>query len=172
MQGALRSGLSSAIRWIKPASIHLTLKFLGETPDSKIFDIVNSIEAASKEMLSFSLDCSGVGVFPTIRQPKVVWIGLKLQPELLKLQKEIDNSLIEFGYEQEKREFSPHLSLGRVNSYLKAEEKVFLTGKMKEYLGSKVTSFSVEEIQLIRSDIKPSGPIYTIQNQFILQARK
>lgn len=169
IQEVLRAGLGKTVRWTNPASIHLTLKFLGETSDTKKPDIVKCIETACKEIQHFSLNCAGLGVFPGMRQPKVIWVGFDSQPVLIVLQKEIDRNLARFGFEEEKREFSPHLTLGRVNAILRPEEELFLKVKIDEYSKRIVTSFQIEEIHLIKSDLKPSGPIYTVQNIIYLK---
>ena len=169
IQEMLRPGLGSSIRWTNPTSLHLTLKFIGETTEHKRADIVKVIQDASKGFSGFSIDCIGLGVFPNRRLPKVIWLGFELKQELLKLQNEIDNNLVIVGFGKEKQGFSPHLTIGRVNSQLASGESMFLNEKMDEFSGKVITTFPITEINLIKSDLKQSGPLYTIQNTIPLK---
>lgn len=169
IQEMLRPGLGSSIRWSKPTSLHLTLKFIGETTEYKRADIVKVIQDASKGFSGFSIDCIGLGVFPNRRLPKVIWLGFELKQELLKLQNEIDNNLVIVGFGKEKQGFSPHLTIGRVNSQLASGESTFLNEKMDEFSEKVITTFPITEINLIKSDLKQSGPLYTTLNTISLK---
>jgi RNA 2',3'-cyclic 3'-phosphodiesterase len=161
VQDDLHSTLEKAVRWADPQSIHLTLKFLGEVQDLRKIDIVNSVEKSCQQICRFSLECCGLGVFPNIHLPNIIWVGIDSPPELLLLQQEIENNLSSIGFIKEKKKFSPHLTLGRVRTVLDNEEKNQLNKKVKDYFETIITSFGVSEIQLIKSELKSAGPIYT-----------
>jgi 2'-5' RNA ligase len=169
VQALLRTGLERSIRWTNPDAIHLTLKFLGEVPEPKKTEIWNSIEPICNDVSSISVDCSKIGVFPNIHSPKVVWLGLKIPPALYQLQTEMNKGLVNFGIEKEEREFSPHLTLGRINTYLKNTEVSFLKERIAEFSTEMIVSFQIDKISLIKSDLKPSGPVYTVLNTIILK---
>jgi RNA 2',3'-cyclic 3'-phosphodiesterase len=169
VQESLKSGFGNSIRWTKPTAIHLTLKFLGEVPDIKIPAIWKSLEEVCLDAPGFYVDCSKIGVFPNLRLPKVIWLGLIIPAGLFQLQKEMDKSLVHFGIQKEEREFSPHLTLGRVNSLMTNTEMSFLKERITEFSKETITSFKIDKISLIKSDLKPSGPIYTVLNSIILK---
>jgi RNA 2',3'-cyclic 3'-phosphodiesterase len=169
VQDSLKTGFGSSIRWTNPDAIHLTLKFLGEVPESKKPALWKSVELSCNDVSSFELECSKIGVFPNISVPKIIWLGLNLPPEPGCLQKEININLENFGIEKENRDFSPHLTLGRVNSILSGKEISFLKKKILESSSEVFTSFHIDKICLIKSELKPSGPIYTVLNTIFLK---
>jgi len=170
VQRELQSGFGNSIRWTNPASIHLTVKFLGETPANKIADISSTIEEICNQISRFSMVCCGIGAFPNIKQPTVIWLGLEAPPELLQLQRELETSLSQHGFAAEKRAFSPHLTLGRTRLNLSLPELGFLRQKIDEYSHQKIAAFTVDNLELIKSDLKPSFPVYTTQRKFPLKA--
>ena len=148
-----------AVRWVKPHTIHLTLKFLGYIDESQIPRIKEIIDTAAKNCRSFQMRLSGIGAFPNARNPRVIWIGVQEESGILKkLTEELDRLLAGIGIEPEDRAFSPHLTLGRVKergggdifgnvlTLFKAEE----AGEMR-----------VDKVSLMRSDLTPQGPIYS-----------
>lgn len=169
-QRELQSGFGNSIRWTNPQSMHLTVKFLGETPANKIAEISSTMEEICDQISRFSMVCCGIGVFPNIKQPTVVWLGLESPPELFMLQKELETSLSHQGFAAEKRAFSPHLTLGRVHTPLSMPEGEFLKQKIDEHSHQKITAFTVDNLELIKSDLKPTGPVYTTQRKFPLKA--
>jgi 2'-5' RNA ligase len=170
IQNELKQGLRTAIRWINPGSIHLTLKFLGETPTNKIQDICCLMENVCNHMPIFSLVCGGVGAFPSIKFPKVIWLGLEAPPELFKLQTELEQKLTRLEFKEENRTFSPHLTLGRVQTHLSTEGSFFFSQKIVEYSNKKIAVVPVKTLELIKSDLQPSGPVYTVQGIISLKA--
>lgn len=146
------------IRWVKPDNIHLTLKFLGDT-DEKILDsIVEELKAACSGYGRFDLETRGVGVFPDMRAPRVLWIGISGNDSLIGLQKSIEDGLAKLGFSPEKRRFSPHLTLGRFKS---SSGKEGLYDKIEERKDISLGSIEVKSIFLIKSELTPSGAEYT-----------
>lgn len=157
----LKPGREKAVKWVNPNGIHLTLKFLGNTPEEKIVDITQAITQASSLTYPFNLELKGLGAFPNLKSPRVVWVGIGGDiPIVANLQRQIDQSLIPLGFSPEKRDFSPHLTLGRVRDTTSKNERYEL-GKTIESLrieGS--SSFVVDRISLIQSTLTSSGAIY------------
>ena len=146
------------IRWVKPDNIHLTLKFLGDT-DEKIFDsIVEATKEACIVYKEFALEIKGVGVFPNMRAPRVLWVGISDNDSLSGLQKSVEDGLIKLGFSPEKRRFRPHLTLGRFKS---SSGKEGLYDKIEEHKNLKLGSIEVKSIFLIKSELTPSGSEYT-----------
>jgi len=157
----LNPGREKAVKWINPNGIHLTLKFLGNTPEEKIVDITQAVAKASSSTYPFNLELKGLGAFPNLKSPRVVWVGVGGDiPIITNLQRQIDQSLIPLGFSPEKRDFSPHLTLGRVRDKTSKNERYEL-GKTIESLrieGS--SSFAVDRISLMQSTLTSSGAIY------------
>jgi 2'-5' RNA ligase len=158
VQGNLR--LSRAdVRWVSPGKIHLTLKFFGNTDESLIEPIVHAIEGPAAAMPPFSLKVEGVGAFPHLKNPRVIWMGLtEGRDRLTAFQRRLEEELEKVGFEREERPFQPHLTMGRSNSNRGRDE---LIGLMEKYREEEFGEFVVEGLVLFKSDLRPSGPIYT-----------
>ncbi len=147
------------VRWVSPEKIHLTLKFFGNIDESRIDPIVNSIERPTQITSPFSLRVRGVGAFPHLKNPRVIWTGLVDGKEVLtSFQTQLEKELEKIGFEPEERAFHPHLTLGRMKSSKGREE---LIGRMERHKEEEFGDFQVERVVLFKSDLKPTGPIYT-----------
>jgi 2'-5' RNA ligase len=147
------------VRWVNPQNIHLTLKFFGNIDESRIDPIVKSLEGPIGANSPFSLSIRGMGSFPHLRNPRVIWMGLEEGKEVLvALQKGVDGELKKIGFEPEERDFHPHLTLGRAKSNRGKDE---LVGRLEKHQEEEFGNFRVERVVLFESDLKPSGPIYT-----------
>jgi 2'-5' RNA ligase len=157
LQERLRQ-VEADVSWVKAGSIHLTLKFLGDVPPSKISGICSAVENAIQEQGVFLIEVGGTGCFPSVRNPRVLWVGVGSPSDTLKhLQASIETSLEGVGFAGEPRPFSPHLTLGRVKSQRNARRLVqALTEE-----GFAKRSFQASEIIVMRSDLKPTGAVYS-----------
>jgi len=150
---------SADVRWVSPGKIHLTLKFFGNIEESKIDSIAATIQGPAGEAKAFPLSVRGTGAFPNLKNPRVIWIGLvDSEGRLAGLQKEVESSLKKIGFESEDRPFHPHLTLGRVKSNHGRQELVRCVEKYRE---EELGTFQVEKMVLFKSDLTPTGPIYT-----------
>lgn len=146
------------VKWVQSKNLHLTLKFLGKTPDSLLPEVNSKLASLSKLHKKFQIQILDAGVFPNIRNPRVIWLGIKDHEEMIKLQLDIDSAMSELGFEQEDREFTPHLTIGRVKSFKNKD------ALMKELATLKDADFGkieVENIALMRSELKPGGAEYS-----------
>lgn len=147
------------MRWVSPEKIHLTLKFFGSIDESRIDPIVKSIGGPTQTSSPFSLAVRGMGAFPHLKNPRVIWMGLVDEKEILpSFQRELEKELRKIGFESEDRPFHPHLTLGRMKSNQGRDE---LIGRMEKYREEQFGDFQVEKVVLLKSDLRPSGPIYT-----------
>jgi 2'-5' RNA ligase len=154
------------VRWVNPGNIHLTLKFFGNIDESRIDPIVKSLEGPIQTTSPFSVSIRGMGSFPHSKNPRVIWMGLREGKEVLAaLQKGVDGELIKIGFEPEGRDFHPHLTLGRAKSNRGRDE---LIARMEKYQEEEFGNFRVERLILFKSDLKPSGPIYTLLKEMRL----
>jgi 2'-5' RNA ligase len=158
VQGDLR--LTHAdVRWVNPEKIHLTLKFFGNIEESRIDPIFKSIEECIRNTFPFSIKVRGVGAFPQLKNPRVIWMGLANGREILiSLQKQIEAQLEKIGFQPEDRPFHPHLTLGRMKSSRGKDE---LVERMEKHKEEEFGDLPVEKVVLFKSDLRPSGPIYT-----------
>jgi RNA 2',3'-cyclic 3'-phosphodiesterase len=158
IQGDLKSSHAD-VRWVIPEKIHLTLKFFGNIEEARIEPIIRAIEGSIHDTHVFSLGVKGIGAFPNWKNPRVIWMGLiDGTGVLIPLQKELETGLERIGFEPEGRAFQPHLTLGRVNSSRGKEE---LIRRMERYREEEFGNISVEKVLLFKSDLRPTGPIYT-----------
>lgn len=148
------------ISWVKPSNIHLTIKFLGDVPTSRIEAVRRAVERASQPVSQFEIEIGGTGCFPSPRSPRVLWVGLSHLPdELKRLNANVENELAREGFPREQKRFSPHLTIGRVRNQLnalKTAEELIATGFELE-------AFRAAEVILMRSDLNSAGAIYTPQ---------
>ena len=167
VEGDLRS-THADVRWVSPEKIHLTLKFFGNIEELRIDPIFKSIEEPIRDALPFSVRVRGAGAFPSLKNPRVVWMGLADGKEMLiSLQKQIEARLEKIGFEPEDRPFQPHLTLGRMKSSRGKEE---LSRRMEKYTEEEFGDCQVERVVLFKSDLRPSGPIYTLLRDMKLRS--
>lgn len=151
--------LNIRARWVRPENIHLTLKFLGNIPVGHVPSIGDVLRAAAQAHTRFSLAVAGMGVFPDIRRPKVIWVGLIGRPDALTpLQQDLDGRLAALGFPPAEKPFRGHLTIGR----FKAEGLPGpVADAVKRYATATFATAAVDEIVLLRSDLRPEGPLYT-----------
>jgi 2'-5' RNA ligase len=151
-----------SVRWVRPEGIHLTLKFLGNTPSDRVDRIAASFVRAVETIEPFQFTVRGLGCFPNERRPRVVWVGLD-EPtgNLAALRQAIEEQVAPLGFPSENRPFRPHLTLGRVQRHAtKAEARQI--GEMVSFASiGTIDEMSIEYVSYIKSDLRPSGAIYT-----------
>lgn len=165
----IRPGQERAVKWVNPDSIHLTLKFLGNIPAEKAVDIARAIAEAAGEARPVTLELRGLGAFPNLISPRVVWVGVggDVQP-IVDLQKRIDQALVHLGFPTERREFSLHLTMGRLRDKAANQERRSLGERIKSVQVKSSPSFLVAEVCLMRSTLTQAGAIYDILTNFRL----
>jgi len=155
-QGRWKSAKAD-VRWIYPSNMHLTLKFLGEIHESSMENVIAVCKKVCYLHRGFSLFLNGTGIFPNLRRPRVLWIGIGGETDLLcKLQNSIETALEEKGFPREDRVFTPHLTVGRVRSSRKLPRllEVFVKDKIV------IKPFTVEEVIVYKSLLTLRGPLY------------
>lgn len=157
LQADLRKS-DADVKWVNPENIHLTLKFLGEISEQQVNQVKEALDKITPGFKPFEMSLSGLGAFPKLDYPRVIWIGIeKGKKETEEIAKKIEDELSKLGFPKEERPFTAHLTIGRVRS-----------GKNKEALKEKVLSAHSSElsqfvscITLYQSKLTPNGPIYT-----------
>ncbi len=152
-----RTGLSGrSIRWVRPASIHLTLKFLGDIDPRSIPDVTACMRHASRGVEPFIFRVEGLGCFPDARRPRVFWAGVDEPSGILSsLQSRLEEELQGSGFRKEARAFRPHLTLARFKGRVEGASSQVLTGR--DLFGEQEAA----GIILFQSELRPSGAVYT-----------
>ncbi len=150
-------GLGLRIKTVERESMHLTLKFLGEIDERVVKKISEGMRSLEKYP-SFSMHLEGVGAFPSERRAKVIWIGIERSERLKDIWKEIENIAENCGIAREKRDFSPHLTLGRVKD---PRDSGRVRKVLEAHRDEDFGAFDVKEIKLKKSVLTPQGPIYS-----------
>lgn len=164
--GRLRDTLKRAVtcpaRWVAPDSIHLTLVFLGDVGSSRIEGVKLVMAEASAESRPFELGLGGLGAFPNTLRPQVVWVGIEGDVDrLAHLQKSLEGRLDRLGFRPDARRFSPHLTLARLRDEAAPAERQRLGEVIAGTVCQADCRIPVNEIVLMKSQLTPSGPIYT-----------
>jgi 2'-5' RNA ligase len=145
------------IKAVEPENIHFTLKFLGEISQSAVDEIMICMNKL--DFSPFPIEVRGVGCFPNMRNPRVIWIGLSMgQDAFSRLSRQLDNCLGGIGFRSEGEKFTPHLTIGRVRS---GRNRVPLSKKLGELLNAEVGKMAIGSVKLKKSTLTPRGPIYT-----------
>ena len=159
LQKPLRQ-IGTKVSWTNASNVHLTLKFLGGVEASRIERVSKAIERAARGTAPFEVEIGGTGCFPSPRSPRVLWVGLPDVPEALKqLYSNIETELDREGFPREKRRFSPHLTIGRI----RAQHNATTVAEALIASGFEPEAFKATEVIVMRSDLKPTGSIYTPQ---------
>ncbi len=162
VQGRLRPEQHPCVKWVDPKGIHLTLKFLGNVAGGKAPQITEAMAQAAKGIPPFCLELGGLGAFPNLRRPQVLWVAVAGEVErLAALKQGIDHVLLPLGFPVESRSFAPHLTLGRFRQGASPEERRRLGELVSITKFEGGFPFEVGEISLMRSTLTPKGAIYS-----------
>lgn len=165
----LSSKISYRLRWVKPDLIHLTLNFLGNIPLSKIGAVSDLMYKTVFDLQVFNVEFKGMGCFPSLNRPRVIWIGMEQSSELYTMQKSLTDALRQNGFEIETRPFSPHLTLARVPETTLQHVLQQIGGAVELYKTLEIGSMEVAQLKLIKSDLTPVGPRYAILSTAFLK---
>jgi 2'-5' RNA ligase len=150
------------VRWVRPEAIHLTLKFLGDVPLDTIDQISATLRQICVEHVPFKVMVSDFGCFPNFRRPRVLWIGVQdLSTRLSDLHGEIEDGLSKLGFEREARRFHPHLTIGRVKRIRDHMVSQRLVTALEDAKIGTIGQLNVNDVSLMKSDLKPTGAVYT-----------
>ncbi|GAB4157623.1 MAG: hypothetical protein Fur0021_26720 [Candidatus Promineifilaceae bacterium] len=148
-----------AVRWVSPDLLHLTVRFLGDTDVAKLPAIYAALDVLAAASPAFTLKLDQLGCFPNPRRPRVIWVGLQDEAgQAAALQQAVDQALIPLGWQPEGKPFQLHLTLGRVKDEA-ARLSDLPWGQPQASLPVPVTALHV-----IESQLRPTGPIYTIRH--------
>jgi len=148
---------------VRPVNIHITLKFLGQTEEQRLNQLIEALSAVSASTRPFELHSGGLGAFPSMKTPRSLWVGMDESQELRALKEAIEGALFNAGFEKDKKAFRPHLTLCRIRSKAASKAVAAMTGTMK---AEKKVAFVVDRFVLYKSILNPSGARYEVIREF------
>lgn len=150
------------LRWVRPAGMHLTLKFIGEAPEAKLAPIQEAL-ARVRSAAPVAMEFRGLGYFPDARRPRVFWVGVEASDNLPALAAEVEAGLEPLGIPREQRAFAPHLTLGRFKSSNRLER---LQAEIARLPSTEFGRVETREFALFQSRLSPRGAEYTCLQTF------
>jgi 2'-5' RNA ligase len=161
-QAGLKKADLPNVKWVDPAGIHLTLKFLGYITAATVPAIMAAIEEATTGIPPFQLTVGGLGVFPDPERVRVAWVGMAGDTDTLgRLKQNLDGNLAALGFATENRVFTPHLTLARAREQATPGERQKLAGLIASADFAASQPVIVESVHLIRSRLTPKGAVYS-----------
>ena len=153
----LKSALAG-IRWVAKTNFHLTLKFLGNIGDAQVDPIDEALQGQFRLFPRFTINAKGLGVFPDARRPRILWVGLTAQ-ELTQLVLRLESALEPLGFAPEKRDFTPHLTIGRWRQTDRASKN--LGQELERWKDHQFGPSNIDEVILFQSVLNQAGAIYS-----------
>lgn len=160
---------NARVQWVRPEQMHLTLRFLGEITESTVQAMIRECAFLQQERPT-TMTIQGMGCFPSLKNPRVIWVGCKCPETIFRMQEKIEKAAQSVGLEPEKKLFTPHLTLGRI----KETRTVFnpsLWPSLNEWMPDMtIPKQSIRSVRLYRSRLTPAGPVYNVLHEFIFSA--
>lgn len=157
----LRKAITSLVRWVPPQNMHLTLKFLGDVSLNSVEFLKQMLRNEAANINCFDLHLAGLGSFPSLKRPRVLYIGIQTPAALDALQRGIELASHRLGYEPEDRPFSAHLTLGRVRQNATAVEQQQIRRAIEGTQVDLLGTARVDSVHLYKSELNPGGSVYT-----------
>lgn len=150
-------------KWVEKENMHITLKFLGEIPEEKVANIAKIIAKTSKFFKPIILEIEGIGAFPNMKKPSVLWIGIsKGNEEIIKYQNLLETNLVDLGFPKDTKSYHSHITIARIKNHKNVDK---LTTMIKEI---KLGQMTFDKVDIIKSTLTPQGSIYNILEQIKL----
>jgi len=161
---------AAGVKWTRTENMHLTLLFLGEVEQLEVVSICRLVQQRARKHAPFVLEAAGLGAFPNPRRPKILWVGLtEGVAELRALHADLEEGLLDLGcYRREDREYTPHLTLGRLSHDDREEEWGTILAKHADWQGG---SSPVDEVLVMASEMRKNGPEYSVLGRGPLAGR-
>ena len=168
-QAGLISPRMHMAKWVDPGSMHLTLKFLGNVDVQNLAEVKDETGNAVRSSRRFHLLTGQTGFFPDPGRPRVFWLGLEGDVEILvALHKSIDDALSKLGYASENRPFTAHLTLARLREESGVNDRIDFARAVQGQAFKPPCNIEVNSVVLMRSQLTPRGAVYTRLAEFEL----
>lgn len=158
---SLRRELDGLVRWVASENVHLTLKFLGDVSPSNVEFLIQMLRNEAESVNGFTIHWTGLGSFPSLKRPRVIYIGIHAPAGLEALHRGVETASRRLGYTSEERPFSPHLTLGRVRQNISAVEQQKIRRRIEATQVDVLGTARVDSVHLYKSELKPTGSVYT-----------
>jgi 2'-5' RNA ligase len=158
---SFRRSLETLVRWVPMENMHLTLKFLGDVAPSNVEFLMQMLRQEAETIACFNIQLTRLGSFPNLKRPRVIYIGIQAPAALDSLQRGIESGTRRLGYESEEHPFSAHLTLGRVKQNVTATEQQKIRRAIESTQVDLLGNARVDSVHLYKSELKPSGSVYT-----------
>jgi 2'-5' RNA ligase len=164
------AGMGADVKWVEPDNLHVTLLFLGEVGERDVMPICRAAADVGRSHAAYSLSIEGVGCFPNIHRPRVVWAGVgEGAAEVSALHDALEPPLLELGcYRREERHFTPHITLGRVRAHGVGSAWTSALAKFAQWRAGEER---VAEFHVLSSELTPKGPVYSVLSRVPLSGR-
>lgn len=152
------------VKWVDPAGIHLTLKFLGNIPKREISTLTERIRYAIDQFphSEFKLQLDRLSAFPNTSHPKILWAGLRGEMEKLQiLQQAVESQISSAGFPADQRSFNPHITIGRTRRQTDSHKITAIGQKLRSISLTNCGDWIVSDIHIVESVLKPTGAVYT-----------
>jgi 2'-5' RNA ligase len=149
------------VRWVIEQNIHLTLKFLGDVSPANLERLSEALKGETGQHPAFDLTVGQLGAFPSARRARVIWIGIEAPADLMVLQRGVEAVAARLGYPPEERPFSAHLTIGRVGQNASATDLTKIRSELEGCTIGLLGILRVDAVHIFKSDLHPSGSIYT-----------
>lgn len=151
---------AAGLSWVTEERLHLTMEFLGDQPDAAVAELESALTIAAVGHAPVTLALHGLGAFPNLRSPRIVWLGVEPDPKLELLQHDLASACAELGYERDARAFRPHITLGRARTPVRAEAaRALRTAARAVDWSATVEAASVD---IMESRLLPGGARYSV----------
>jgi 2'-5' RNA ligase len=149
------------VKWVEQDNVHLTLLFLGEVDDRELIAVCRAVAAVAAGFTPFSLAVEGVGCFPNMRRPRILWTGIGSgRQAVIDLHDRLEEPLLELGcYRREERQYTPHITLGRLKGEEASEKLARALDRQKDWRAGETV---IDAVHVMGSELKRDGPVYTV----------
>ncbi|MCA9213748.1 MAG: RNA 2',3'-cyclic phosphodiesterase [Planctomycetales bacterium] len=152
---------TESVRWVSTDQLHLTLKFLGDVEDRDIYSVCQAAQRSVVGIERLSIECGGIGAFPSIQKPRIIWFGAQdPSGSLTRVFTNLEGELSGLGFPKEPRRFAPHITLGRVRHGRRNLGD--LTEVLNSFSDASPIEVPVDELTVFTSELHRSGPVYTV----------
>jgi 2'-5' RNA ligase len=155
------------VRWVAADSLHITLKFLGETPESITAQLEKALRGACDDFGPFDVAIGGFGAFPSSSRPSILWVGVTAPVALVKLQQRIEAAVAPLGFEPEGRAYTPHITVARAEKNARIRDRARMDRIAAEFDYKQVVR--VRSVDLMRSFTGPRGARYELVRKVELE---
>ena len=153
---------AKAVRWVAPANIHITLKFLGDVTSAQMPELQSALSEVCAGIAPFALTIVGTGAFPDLRRPNVIWVGARGEVAVAtQLAEQIEDACEILGFAREGKPFAPHLTLGRVKRDVSPSERQAIGKLIEQTQVGELGTIQFARVSLMKSDLRPGGSVYT-----------